>query len=146
MLDNLLKFLKKEEHVAGRTIKKEERMTERMIKKEERVINKKIKPYEKDPRTYTKKQRIVIVTGVMLVISLYTKFINLEHWLRIGFDMSSYPPESAIFWLVGSIFAFLYGYYLENKFLETLALVGLAFALIFTAGIVHTYVYPWVWW
>ncbi|MCK4665573.1 hypothetical protein KAU33_02420 [Candidatus Dependentiae bacterium] len=135
MLDNLFKSLKKEE-----------RVTERAIKKNGRSVNKAIKPYEKDPRRYTKKQRIAIVAASMLIIGLYTKYINFGHWVRIGFDMSSYPPESAIFWLAGSTFAFLYGYYLENKFLETLALIGLGFALIFTAGIVNTYVWAWVWW
>jgi len=135
MLDNLFKILKREEHV-----------TERAIKKERHVVNKVITPYERDPRRYTKKQRIAIVAASMLIIGLYTKYINFGHWVRIGFDMSSYPPESAIFWLAGSIFAFLYGYYLENKFLETLALIGLGFSLVFTAGIVNTYVYHWVWW
>lgn len=146
MLDNLFKFLKKDEGIVKRTIKKDERIVKRTIKKDGRAVNKAIKPYEEDPRRYTKKQRIAIVAASMLIISLYTKYINFGHWIKIGFDMSSYPPESAVFWLAGSSFALLYGYYLENKFLETIALIGLAYALVFTAGMINTYIFGWVWW
>ena len=135
MLDNLFKFLKKEEHIA-----------DRVVKKNGRKVNKVIKPYEKDPRRYSKKQRIAIVAASMLIISLYTKYINLVHWFEIDFILSSYPWQAAVFWLAGSSFAFLYGYYSENKFIETIALIGLAYALIFTAGIIHTYDLIEVWW
>lgn len=116
------------------------------IRKEEKAVNAKIVPWEKNPMRYTVKQRIAIVAASMFLISVYTKYINFGHWVSIGFDMSSYPPGAAIFWLTGSCLAFMYGYYLNNKFLETIAMIGIGYSLIFTAGIVNTYYWQWVWW
>ena len=112
-----------------------------IIKKDARKVNNKIKPYEKDPRTYNHHERLVILGVTMLLISLYGKYVSLGHWYSIQFDMSSYPPISALLAVTGTSFAFLYGYYKEDKILETIALIGLGVALIFSVGIVHTYYY-----
>jgi len=118
----------------------------KILKKNVNTVNGKIKPYEKNPLTYTVPQRLALIAFFMLMLSFYTKYINFGHWLSIGFDMSSYPPESALFWIIGSTLAFGYGYYKEDKLLETLALVGFSYALIFTAGIINTYYYTWWIW
>ena len=117
-----------------------------ILKKDARKVNNKIKPYEKDPRTYDHHERLIIIAVFMAAISIYTKYINFGHWINIGFDMSSYPPQSALFWIIASGLAFLYGYYKKDKILELLAMLGIAFALIFTAGIINTYYFEWVWW
>ena len=117
-----------------------------ILKKDARKINNKVKPYEKDPRTYNHHERLVILGGTMLLLSLYGKYVSLGHWYNVGFDMSSYPPISAFLAVAGTSLAFLYAYYKEDKILETLALVGLGVALVFTAGIINTYYITWVWW
>ena len=112
-----------------------------ILKKDARKINNKVKPFEKDPLTYNHHERLVILGGTMLLLSLYGKYVSLKHWYSIDFDLSSYPPISALLAVAGTSLAFLYAYYKEDKVLETIALIGLGVALIFSMGIIHTYYY-----
>ena len=118
----------------------------KMVKKEERVVEKTAKPYEQNPMNYTVKQRLMIIGLFMGILSIYSKFINIGHWMFTDFDLSSYPPETAYIYMVSSILAFMYGYYKEDKILETLGMIGIAYTVLFVMGIINTYYYQWVWW
>ena len=118
----------------------------KLIKKEERVVEKTAKPYEQNPMNYTVKQRLMIIGLFMGILSIYSKFINIGHWMFTDFDLSSYPPETAYIYMVSSILAFMYGYYKEDKVLETLGMIGIAYTVLFVLGMINTYYYHWVWW
>ena len=118
----------------------------KLIKKEERVVEKTAKPYEQNPMNYTVKQRLMIIGLFMGILSIYSKFINIGHWMFTDFDLSSYPPETAYIYMLSSILAFMYGYYKEDKILETLGMIGIAYTVLFVMGIINTYYYNWVWW
>ena len=118
----------------------------KMVKKEERVVEKTAKPYEQNPMNYTVKQRLMIIGLFMGILSIYSKFINIGHWMFTDFDLSSYPPETAYIYMASSILAFMYGYYKEDKILETLGMIGIAYTVLFVMGIINTYYYNWVWW
>ena len=118
----------------------------RLLKKEEGVVEKKAKPYERNPMEYTVKQRLLIIGVFMGVLSVYSKFINIGHWMFTDFDLSSYPPETAYIYMASSILAFMYGYYKKDMILETLGLIGIAYTVLFVLGIINTYYWSWVWW
>lgn len=110
------------------------------IKKEERIAEKTAKPYEQNPMNYTVHQRIIVVGFSMVIVSLYSKILNLFHWTFISeFDMSSYPPELAYTYMISSLLALAYGYLKKDKILEFLGLVGLGYTLIFLWGLYLTY-------
>lgn len=112
----------------------------KIVNKDIRIVNSKVKPYERDPRSWNTHQRIIIVGGAMIIISLYSKILNLFHWTFVTkFDMSSYPPEVAYTYMLSSMFALIYGYMKKDKILEFLGLVGLGYTLIFCAGMIKTY-------
>jgi len=117
----------------------------RLIKKEERVVEKTAKEYE-NPMNYTVHQRLIIIGISMGILSVYSKFINIGHWMFTDFDLSSYPPETAYIYMASSILAFMYGYYKRDKVLETLGLIGIAYTILFVMGIINTYYWAWVWW
>ena len=117
-----------------------------LIRKEERIVEKTAKPYEQNPMNYTVKQRLVIIGFFMGILSVYSKFINIGHWMFTDFDLSSYPPETAYIYMISSILAFMYGYYKEDKVLETLGMIGIAYTILFVLGMINTYYYNWVWW
>ena len=111
-----------------------------VLKKDARKVNGKIKPYEKDPRSWNVHQKIVIVGGTMILLSLYSKILNISHWAFVTkFDMSSYPPEVAYIYMFSSLLALLYGYLKEDKVLELIGLIGLGYTLIFLWGMFQTY-------
>ena len=118
----------------------------RLLKKEEGIIEKEIKPYERNPMHYSVHQRIIIIGFSMAFLSLYSKFINIGHWMFTDFDLSSYPPETAYIYMISSILAFMYGYYKKDKILETLGMIGIAYTILFVMGIINTYLWEWVWW
>ena len=117
-----------------------------LIKKEENIVEKTAKPYEQNPMNYTVKQRLVIIGFFMGILSVYSKFINIGHWMFTDFDLSSYPPETAYIYMLSSILAFMYGYYKEDKVLETLGMIGIAYTILFVLGMINTYYWTWVWW
>lgn len=111
-----------------------------VLKKDARKVNNKIKPYEKDPRSWNVHQKIVIVGGTMILLSLYSKIVNISHWAFVTkFDMSSYPPEVAYTYMGSSLLALLYGHLKEDKVLELIGLIGLGYTLIFLWGMFQTY-------
>lgn len=117
-----------------------------LIKKDECIVENAAKPYERNPMHYTIHQRIIIIGLFMAILSLYSKFINIGHWMFTDFDLSSYPPETAIIYMTSSVLAFMYGYYKKDKILETIGMIGIAYTLLFVMGIINTYYWQWTWW
>lgn len=118
----------------------------RLIRKEERIVEKTAKPFEQNPMNYTVHQRLIIIGIFMGILSVYSKFINIGHWMFTDFDLSSYPPETAYIYMASSILAFMYGYYKRDIVLETLGMIGIAYTVLFVLGMINTYYYHWVWW
>lgn len=116
------------------------------LKKEEGLVEKEIKPYERNPMNYTIHQRIIVIGFSMAILSLYSKFINIGHWMFTDFDLSSYPPDTAYIYMLSSLLAFMYGYYKKDKILETIGMIGIAYTVLFVMGIINTYYWGWVWW
>ncbi len=107
--------------------------------KQEKKFERNVKELEKSPLDYNKKEWLWVLGGGLLLMGIFSKMLNIQHWIEISFDMSSYHPYSPMIYVPSSLGWIVYSHYRKEPIFLIIGLIGLLYSLLITVGVLNTH-------